>query len=72
MINLPFVCFKELKKLKWSNEIDTVSLKNPDGTIISVVLNATDEKKDFIFRIKGKVVETNITPHSIATYIFTP
>lgn len=62
---------KRIGSSKWSSEIDTVSFKNPDGTIISVVLNATDEEKDFIFRIKGKVVETNITPHSIATYIFT-
>ena len=60
---------KRIGSSKWTSEIDTVSFKNPDGSIVSVVLNSTDEAKDFIFRINGKVIEANMGPHSIATYI---
>lgn len=54
----------------WNSSIKTVSFKNPDGSIITVVLNATDESHDFKFRIEGKVFSGSAEAHSIATYIF--
>lgn len=61
---------KRIGSSKWTSEIDTVSFKNPDGTVISVVLNSTDEEKEFSFYITGEMFETKIEPRSIATYIF--
>lgn len=55
---------------KWTPDVDTVAFKNPDGSIVSVVLNATDSEKAICFYLNGKTVETKAEPHSIATYIF--
>ncbi|MBQ7097691.1 MAG: glucosylceramidase [Clostridia bacterium] len=63
---------KRIGSSKWTSEIDTVSFKNPDGTIVSVVLNSTDNEKSFCFYVDGKMFETNVEAHSIATYIFRP
>lgn len=55
---------------KWSRDIETVSFKNPDGSIVTVVLNSTDTDMPFAFRICGRVIECTAQAHSIATYIF--
>ena len=55
---------------KWSQDVETVSFKNPDGSIVSVVLNRTDRDRAFTFRLCGNVVECTAQAHSIATYIF--
>lgn len=55
---------------KWTPNIDIVSFKNPDGSIITVVLNSTDKDVKINLRIKGKIVKANMEAHSIATYIF--
>jgi len=61
---------KRIGSSKWTHEIDTVSFKNPDGTIVSVVLNMTDKNKEFCFSIEGEMIEGTAEAHSIATYIF--
>jgi len=55
---------------KWTPELDTVSFKNPDGTIVTVVLNSTDDDKSFTLRINDSMAEVTSEAHSIATYIF--
>ena len=55
---------------KWGTEIETVSFKNPDGTIVSVVLNRTGEDIDFAFKLGDFFVRCKAEAHSIATYIF--
>ena len=55
---------------KWSKDIETVAFKNPDGEVVSVVLNSTDEDMPFAFRINGKIIECVAEAHSIATYRF--
>ena len=62
---------KRIGSSKWTYEIETVSFKNPDGSIVSVVLNMTDKDKDFFFSIDGEMVKAKSEAHSIATYIFT-
>lgn len=62
---------KRIASSKWSNQIDTISFKNSDGNIATVVLNSTDTEYDFSFRIMGNIISSKIEPHSIATYIFT-
>ncbi|MBO5007477.1 MAG: glucosylceramidase [Clostridia bacterium] len=61
---------KRIGSSKWTSDIDTVSFKNPDGSVVSVVLNATDKEKQFCFSIEGNMLKTQLEPHSIATYIF--
>lgn len=60
---------KRIGSSKWTYELDTVSFKNPDGSIVTVVLNMTDEEKEFAFFVNGKMIEAKSEAHSIATYI---
>ena len=56
---------------KFTAELDTVSFENPDGSIVTVVLNTTDKNFEKIyFRINGEVVQISAEAHSIATYVF--
>lgn len=55
---------------KFTDKLDTVSFENPDGSIVTIVLNSSDECFNIFFRINGEVVSANAEPHSIATYIF--
>ena len=43
---------KRIGSSKWNHEIDTVSFKNPDGSIVTIVLNMTD--KDSRIRCSGR------------------
>ena len=61
---------KRIGSSRWSTELETVSFKNPDGSIVSVVLNTTDNDIDFTFKIKEDLVRGKAEAHSIATYIF--
>lgn len=55
---------------KFTDKIDTVSFKNPDGTIVTVVLNKSDDDCDIYLRTNDGVALTKSEAHSIKTYIF--
>lgn len=55
---------------KFTKNLETVAFKNPDGSVVSVVMNATEKEISFAFRIRGKIVSATAEPHSIATYVF--
>lgn len=61
---------KRIGSSKWTADIDTVSFKNPDGSVVTVILNRTDDEKEAFLSIKGKLVKTRLEPHSIMTFIF--
>lgn len=61
---------KRIGSSKWGSEIETVSFKNPDGTIVCVVLNRTGDDLDFAFKLGDSIVSCKAEAHSIATYIF--
>lgn len=61
---------KRIGSSKWTSAIDTVSFKNPDGSIVSIVLNTTEDELPFSFSIQGKIVKSTAEAHSIGTYIF--
>ena len=61
---------KRIGSSKWGTEIETVSFKNPDGTVVSVVLNRTNDDLDFAFKIGDTFVRCRAEAHSIATYLF--
>jgi glucosylceramidase len=61
---------KRIGSSKYRSDIETVSFKNPDNSIVSIVLNRTDNDMIFAFRLCGKVISCKAEAHSIATYIF--
>ena len=63
---------KRIGSSKWGTEIETVSFKNPDGSIVSIVLNSADNDLEFAFRLGDTFVKCLSEAHSIATYIFNP
>ena len=60
---------KRIGSSKWSDILDTVSFKNPDGEIVTIVLNRSDETVDFGILIGTQKADLTLEPHSIATYI---
>lgn len=48
---------------------DYCAFKNPDGKVVLVVMNKTDKKLPAIVRLDGCVLKTEITSHSIATFV---
>ena len=61
---------KRIGSSKFNGNLETVAFKNPDGSVVSVVLNRTDDDMKFTFRIGGQQVDCTAEAHSIATYIF--
>ena len=61
---------KRIGSSKFTNMLETVAFKNPDGSIVSIVLNPTEVDFDFAFRYSGKLIKCKAESHSIATYIF--
>ena len=54
---------------KWSDILDTVSFKNPNGEIVTVVLNRSDKSEKFSILIGTQRADLTAEAHSIATYI---
>lgn len=61
---------KRIGSSKWGTEIETVSFKNPDGQIVSVVLNRTAEDIEFAIKLGESIIRCKAEAHSIATYLF--
>ncbi len=61
---------KRIGSSKFTSRLETVSFKNPDNSIITIVLNAMDEDMEFAMQCEGKLIECIAEAHSIATYIF--
>ena len=55
---------------RFSEKIETVSFKNPDESIVCIVLNRNDFDIDATLRIAGKLINIKSEAHSITTYIF--
>ena len=55
---------------KFSDRIEAVSFKNPDGSVVCVVLNRTDCDIDYTLRIFGNLISAKSEAHSIVTYVF--
>jgi glucosylceramidase len=51
------------------DKLEATAFLNPDGKIVVVVLNRSDEKLPMNLWIAGKAFETNSLPHSIITFV---
>ncbi|MCM2276357.1 MAG: glucosylceramidase, partial [Candidatus Didemnitutus sp.] len=58
-----------------SNEIaglDSVSFQNPDGSLVTVVMNKTDAPATFTLAAAGETLACTIPARAIHTYVRTP
>ncbi len=54
---------------KHSDDIEVCPFVNPDGTIVCIIVNASDKEQDAIIRIDGTVTKNSLRPHTIQTVI---
>ena len=52
------------------SQLLSTAFLNPDGTIATVVMNATDKSASYWLWVDGDAAEVNILPHSIQTLVF--
>ncbi len=52
-------------------EVEALALKNPDESVVCVLLNRTDKEKQCILRMDGCIKEVMLKPHSIITAYIT-
>jgi glucosylceramidase len=55
---------------KFCDRLECSAFKNPDGTIVLVVMNKNDVAERFAVRYEQKQCSMNSLPHSIMTIIF--
>ena len=63
---------KIIEHSKYSRNISALSAKNPDNTIIVVILNESSTQTPFTLCIKNSYFKDTIKSHSIITYILQP
>jgi len=51
------------------SQLSATGFKNPDGSVVTVVLNRTAQKISFFLWMNGQAAETVALPHSINTYV---
>lgn len=52
-------------------DVETVAFKNPDGSVVCVLLNRSGNARDCIVRRDGCIAQLQLKPHSIATAVVT-
>lgn len=60
---------KRIATTKYTDEIYTCAFKNPDNSLVVVILNATDAEKPMHIRHNGFVTPLAVKEHSIATVV---
>ena len=54
----------------YDSRLETCAFRNPDGSIVCVVLNRTDADHKICLRYKGELAEFVLKAHSIRTLVF--
>jgi len=52
-----------------NSKLEAVAFQNPNGSVVTVVMNRTDEKIDFCVRVKNDSARLVALPHSIQTLL---
>ncbi len=60
---------KIIASSSYTDKLETLAIKNPDGSILTVILNRTDEAINTTVRCKGNLHPIELTPHSIISVI---
>ena len=53
----------------YRTDIETTAFKNPDGSIVVVLLNRNEFNKEFSLNFNGKVFHDNLDKHAIVTFL---
>ncbi len=61
---------KRISSISSRSQLLTTSFRNPDGTVATIVMNASDQKINYNFCIGAKTTEVSILPHSIQTLLY--
>ncbi len=56
-----------LATTKYTDGLDFTAWKNPDGTVVFILLNRADEEKECNLRIAGELFHWKAAPHSISS-----
>ncbi|MNI97286.1 hypothetical protein D3C76_1723840 [compost metagenome] len=51
------------------SNLQSVSFRNPDGTLAVIVMNESDEPQTFTLGYGGELAEASLPARSIATYV---
>ena len=54
---------------RYTTDLDVTALKNPDGTLVSVVMNRTRQTKKACIRVQGQMANVALPPRSISTMV---
>jgi glucosylceramidase len=54
----------------YDSTLEVCAFDNPDGSIVCVVLNRTDEEKKFALRFQERLADVQMKAHSICTFVF--
>ncbi len=54
---------------RYTDRIDVTAFRNPDGTIVGILLNCGDSEEQINLRIKGYVGELKLAPGGIASVL---
>lgn len=60
---------KRIATTKYTDMLDVVAFKNPDNSIVLIVLNRADDSIHFNLRFNGYIISTGILGQSISTVI---
>jgi glucosylceramidase len=60
---------KVINASAYTDDLDYCAFKNPDGQVVLVVLNRGDKNRSLIVRLDGHIYRTEMSAHSIATFI---
>ena len=51
------------------DDVEATAFDNSDGTLAVILLNRTDEARQFILKLNGRSATSTIPPHAISTYV---
>lgn len=60
---------KVISSSSYSYNLETVAFKNPDNSIVLIILNRTDDDKKCIVRLNDYIHEFTLENHTIATIV---
>lgn len=61
---------KRINSVSSRRQLLTTSFQNPDGKIITIVMNQSDKKADYFLSVGTHAAEISILPHSIQTLVY--
>ena len=52
-----------------NDKVDMTAAKNPDGSVVAVILNKTNEDTGYAFRMEGKVIRVSLPARTLSTFV---